>query len=257
MEVLRKVKALRRRPEKLVEDSLSSDLGAIHLHHPSFYGHAHLGGKGGKTNGQSANEKVHPYFVSYEDLGVFSLSMLKTSNTTLATPPPYQNPPSVSSSYAQSNNMYKSKHSSESHLLHSATPPSVKTATPPSSSYNKQPMSKIQSEPSLILGNCVMKPPPSPLNTPTELGGVVRQKLTSQMQMLKNSSVNLPKIKMNMRKKTPNEVFRSNSFRFEKYQDQEGKDDEWMMVTGNGKGNKEDLFKHNQVRQSFKFGHKY
>ena len=239
MEVLRKVKALRRRPEKLVEDSLSSDLGAIHLHHPSFYGHTHLGGK---NNGQSANEKVHPYFVSYEDLGVFSLSMLKSSNTTLATPPPYQNPPSVSSSYAS--NAYKSKHSSE--MMHSATPTSVKTATPP----YKQNMSKIQSEPSLILGNCVMKPPPSPLNPPTELGGVVRQKLTSQMQMLRNSSVNLPKIKMNMRKKTPNEVFRSNSFRFEKYQDeQEGKDEEWMMVKGNGKGNKEDIFKQNQVRQ--------
>ncbi len=38
MDVLRRMKALRRRPEKFLEDSLlTSDIGALHLHRPAWY----------------------------------------------------------------------------------------------------------------------------------------------------------------------------------------------------------------------------
>ncbi|TRY67189.1 hypothetical protein TCAL_16928 [Tigriopus californicus] len=70
MEVFRKVRALRRRPEKIVEESLSSDCGALHLHHPAWYGrHAQDPG----------NPAHHVNLISYEDLQSLSSADLGLS----------------------------------------------------------------------------------------------------------------------------------------------------------------------------------
>lgn len=70
MEVFRKVRALRRRPEKIVEESLSSDCGALHLHHPAWYGR-HTQHPGSPTH--------HVNLISYEDLQSLSSADLGLS----------------------------------------------------------------------------------------------------------------------------------------------------------------------------------
>lgn len=48
MDVLRRVRNFRRRPEKILEASLSSvDCGDLHLHHPAWYSKTASGARGG------------------------------------------------------------------------------------------------------------------------------------------------------------------------------------------------------------------
>ena len=77
MDVLRRVKALRRRPEKIVEDSLSSDCGALHLHHPGWYGHAHKVVRHLPTPPQGGGGGAN--LISYEDLHSLSSADLGLS----------------------------------------------------------------------------------------------------------------------------------------------------------------------------------
>ena len=81
MDVLRKVRALRRNPEKFVEESLTADCGALHLHHPEWYGKS--GGPLSVTNlgdGQ-VYSKSHVNLVSYEDFHSLSSIHLGKKST--------------------------------------------------------------------------------------------------------------------------------------------------------------------------------
>jgi hypothetical protein len=165
MDVLRRLRALSRRPEKLVEDSLSADLGALHLHHPGWYAQGHASkavpahltaaylGANGHNVSLMAYDDLHS--LSSADLG-FSLSALLLRPTT----------PSANSS--------------------------------------------VQSDNSSSGGG--------------ERGRVRWPRpLSQQLGQLKCVAGPMPKFKVrapDKRKKT-NEVFRSNSFRFERYEREE------------------------------------
>ena len=140
MDVLRRVKALRRRPEKLVEDSLSADCGALHLHHPAWYS-----GNNNIKDNVTVTKLGSPY-ADIDELDLLSLSVkMPTATTTTTT-------------------MTSKAASSSSASL--------------SSKWNPQ----------------------------------------LQQILRKSNKIRLPKEMIRMRRKTANnEVFRSNSFKFEKY----------------------------------------
>ncbi len=150
MDVLRRVKALRRRPEKLVEDSiLTTDCGDLHLHHPAFYS---------KNNNKSKTN--HQSILRAYELG----------------PPP---PP--------------------------LPQPNAKTSlTPPQ--QQQQLLNLVAYEEDLRLHNNLDSSVLSKLSKPKKIRVSVRP-----------ARLVMGDLRMNMRRKVAsNEVFRSNSFKFER-----------------------------------------
>lgn len=187
MDVLRRVRALRRRPEKLVEDSLlTSDCGALHLHHPGWYGGLHeadhlnrkllLGGgrPGQQQRGGGHYLPPHVNLLSYEDL--HSLSSVDADELGLS-------------------------------FFRSATPSSQRSSSPPLRNHKTRLLDRLALPQIRVLrGQTVSGPRPSP-------------------------SVLLSDIKLNLRRKcASNEVFRSNSFRFEKYERDEEEEEASNMA---------------------------
>ena len=163
MDVFRRIRALRRRPEKVLEDSLSADCGALHLHHPSFYGALTKeqilvggGGGGSGTNGRLVLNASAVNLLSYEDLDLG--------------------------------------------LFRSATPSSTSAASSGESAQQQQQSNVPRFRVVKGVGVAVSVP-----KSVRAASSVVPASLTD--------------IKMNLRRRggnAPNEVFRSNSFKFEK-----------------------------------------
>lgn len=181
MDVLRRFRALARgRPEKLVEDSLTSDCGALHLYHPGWYnkGHASSTPSPLYPSSHPLFQNGHAQLLSYEDLHSlssldFGLLLMASSDT---------HPPSSSSAQSDSPENHKSKFAKWTRPLG----PPLKVV--------KDSVPKLK----------VIK---TTTTTSSDDGG---NKLFLMSKRKKN-------------KNSKNEVFRSNSFRFERY-DQDPED---------------------------------
>eukprot|EP00095_Tigriopus_kingsejongensis_P002515 snap_masked-scaffold185_size275389-processed-gene-1.7 protein:Tk02515 transcript:snap_masked-scaffold185_size275389-processed-gene-1.7-mRNA-1 annotation:"PREDICTED: mono" len=158
MDVLRKVRAFRRRPEKIAEEALSSDCGALHLHHPAWFE---------KHSQDSESHTRHVNLISYEDLQSLSSADLGLSLCVFR-----PNTPSTACS---------SSHRSDS--------PSEGRSSKLKWPRPIPPIGHIK----------YMKGPVPKLRVRTSLG-------------------------VEKKKKNVNEVFRSNSFRFERYDQPNGHD---------------------------------
>ncbi len=76
MDVLRRVRAFRRRPEKIVEASMSSPdvAGDLHLHHPAWYSSGGKSATAASTATSATGRCVS--LISYEDLNSLSSAEL-------------------------------------------------------------------------------------------------------------------------------------------------------------------------------------